>query len=894
VEIVVEDNDVTWLNQVIEERLSYGSAISSKFGRYYEKNGDTFVMLTAQYSESATGSPSHGFQLLRVLDSPVEGRWLELLLEVEDLDLRFTPNQFEDIHSFVARFVEERLQFEYIKERDILISAFDAQQSDKTVVGSLGNVMISSSRSPAPLPFGQDKPDFQLNGVTWSSGGSVAPYTLSRLQDNHLLLQINPNNNNNLIQLADSNWLLLPDQNSFRLIGNENLQQIASLESGALFLSAGGLEIPFNLIELNTEEVVSHRNVPLEIYFLENNSTSLVSLGRLAANAVTPLWVSEDEVILHIYSEAEGNSLIKIGGASHGFQIIQKPTEVPLPEYTWNATLPGDTIYIASNIKGNDPTLDISLLGRALLSVVREGLEKLAAAIKDPAINSKLTKEVELLRAREATLSRPEYYAINPRTLVSAGESEQEWKLAVVRNADYLIGDLTSDHAEVLHWTFDNGETVALGRGFAPGNSPNSIANLNLMASGILAALSILGAAPLVEFSEVVNQLYQLIPIPDQGVFEFYPDLTYPEPFMDGLLYSLNVDNARGDLRLTAIDDGAGTELVYDNGRDIAKLYDLAPGLQSSDPVILPRSGFDPDKALIITSSGQEFPLLWGIDSINYAPSRIDLTPLNGGVSVDTSSDPIGILVHHDYSSDDGILASMQALDANAGDAHRYRIKAKPSDNIAPDLAIIDDQIYFSSALPGKRVDSQSKDVDFHSFTYELTAEDIGGQIISRDLILSIPRSMYSLPEPASLAVHRLFNPDSSRHLFSAVDFEIDLLTGEYGWIDEGVSFLAPTNGTTNIYRFFVQNEGRHFYTANDSERDLIRANPVMSDWQYEGIAYQGYSVINAPDDAIPVIRYFNESIGTHVYSTSSEEQMILDQRPDWTREGLAWFSAAN
>ena len=90
-----------------------------------------------------------------------------------------------------------------------------------------------------------------------------------------------------------------------------------------------------------------------------------------------------------------------------------------------------------------------------------------------------------------------------------------------------------------------------------------------------------------------------------------------------------------------------------------------------------------------------------------------------------------------------------------------------------------------------------------------------------------------------------------------------------------------------------MQNEGRHFYTANDSERDLIRANPAMSDWQYEGIAYQGYSAINAPDDAIPVIRYFNESIGTHVYSTSSEEQMILDQRPDWTREGLAWFSAA-
>ena len=152
--------------------------------------------------------------------------------------------------------------------------------------------------------------------------------------------------------------------------------------------------------------------------------------------------------------------------------------------------------------------------------------------------------------------------------------------------------------------------------------------------------------------------------------------------------------------------------------------------------------------------------------------------------------------------------------------------------------------------------------------------------------------ALFNTPANISNSVNRLLNISTGKHLFSANKTEMDYLTGGgYGWVDEGTSYLTPSNSTAEVYRFLISDEGRHFYTANKNERDLIRSN--LSNFIYEGIAYEVYSVDDHPADATAVVRYYNSSINSHVYSTSGYEQMLLNQNPQWINEGIAWYGEA-
>ena len=133
-----------------------------------------------------------------------------------------------------------------------------------------------------------------------------------------------------------------------------------------------------------------------------------------------------------------------------------------------------------------------------------------------------------------------------------------------------------------------------------------------------------------------------------------------------------------------------------------------------------------------------------------------------------------------------------------------------------------------------------------------------------------------------------MFHPSTGKHLFSSNDFEIDLLTGVQGWKNEGISYVSPSDGNQDLYRFFVESGGRHFYTASDYEKQKIIEN--IPGFYYEGVAFKVFSPINPPDSSIPVVRYLNASGGNHVYSTSPEEQSILDESALWINEGIAWY----
>ncbi len=146
-----------------------------------------------------------------------------------------------------------------------------------------------------------------------------------------------------------------------------------------------------------------------------------------------------------------------------------------------------------------------------------------------------------------------------------------------------------------------------------------------------------------------------------------------------------------------------------------------------------------------------------------------------------------------------------------------------------------------------------------------------------------------SKPDLTRQHVYRLHNVTKDKILYSSNQYEIDLLTGRE-WKNEGVIYYEPEEATADVYRFYIPSEDRHFYTALEQERDIIIGNQeTYSGWQYEGAAFSAYSTKDYPLDAVAVVRYLNTASSSHVYSTDSQEQALLNQDVNWINEGIAW-----
>ena len=200
------------------------------------------------------------------------------------------------------------------------------------------------------------------------------------------------------------------------------------------------------------------------------------------------------------------------------------------------------------------------------------------------------------------------------------------------------------------------------------------------------------------------------------------------------------------------------------------------------------------------------------------------------------------------------------------GPRNRYSVQLSPTHQL---------RIQDLSGAEGTDVLTGVEVVEFGGLIY-------GMEALRLDVLLSTPAQV-------SNQVRRLYNQNSGKHLFSANQTEIDFLTGGgYGWNNEGTSYLTPSDATAEVFRFYVTDEQRHFYTANESERDFIISN--LDDFIYEGKAYDAYSIDDRPTNAVAVVRYYNSALNSHVYSTSTYEQSVLNQDSMWMNEGIAWY----
>lgn len=128
--------------------------------------------------------------------------------------------------------------------------------------------------------------------------------------------------------------------------------------------------------------------------------------------------------------------------------------------------------------------------------------------------------------------------------------------------------------------------------------------------------------------------------------------------------------------------------------------------------------------------------------------------------------------------------------------------------------------------------------------------------------------------------MHRLYNPNSGEHFYTANTGEKNHLT-KVGWKSEGIGWTAPDSGNA-VYRLYNKNAGDHHYTMNANEKNHL----VKVGWKYEGIGW--YSDTKK---AVPLYRAYNPNAkaGSHNYTTNYAEQKNL-LKHGWRDEGIAWY----
>lgn len=129
-----------------------------------------------------------------------------------------------------------------------------------------------------------------------------------------------------------------------------------------------------------------------------------------------------------------------------------------------------------------------------------------------------------------------------------------------------------------------------------------------------------------------------------------------------------------------------------------------------------------------------------------------------------------------------------------------------------------------------------------------------------------------------AVAMHRLYNPNSGEHFYTAAVGEKDFLV-KVGWKYENIGWYAPKTGES-VYRLYNPNAGDHHYTLSSGEKNYL----VNVGWKYEGIAW--YS---AGSSVMYRLYNPNAKTGTHHYTSSKGESDALVKR-GWKYEGISWY----
>lgn len=144
--------------------------------------------------------------------------------------------------------------------------------------------------------------------------------------------------------------------------------------------------------------------------------------------------------------------------------------------------------------------------------------------------------------------------------------------------------------------------------------------------------------------------------------------------------------------------------------------------------------------------------------------------------------------------------------------------------------------------------------------------------------LLALSSVVFAIESDAAQNMHRVYNPNSGEHFYTANGAEKDSLV-KVGWKYEGIGWVAPDKGA-DVYRVYNPNSGDHHYTLNYNEKE----NLVRLGWRDEGIGWKS-------GGSVPLYRAYNPNAktGSHHFTTSLGERNQL-VTIGWHNEGIAWY----
>ncbi|MDO4704911.1 MAG: trypsin-like serine protease [Comamonadaceae bacterium] len=146
--------------------------------------------------------------------------------------------------------------------------------------------------------------------------------------------------------------------------------------------------------------------------------------------------------------------------------------------------------------------------------------------------------------------------------------------------------------------------------------------------------------------------------------------------------------------------------------------------------------------------------------------------------------------------------------------------------------------------------------------------------------------------------VYRFFNTASGSHFYTQSVQERDIVIKDLpSFHYEGEAFWAYVNAHAQgpahlspVYRFFNQATGAHFYTISPIERDILKATDSANTFKYEGVVWHARTMPG--DGTDPVYRFYNTSNGSHFYTISHQEKLLIDAIfPSLKPEGVAYYA---
>ncbi len=149
------------------------------------------------------------------------------------------------------------------------------------------------------------------------------------------------------------------------------------------------------------------------------------------------------------------------------------------------------------------------------------------------------------------------------------------------------------------------------------------------------------------------------------------------------------------------------------------------------------------------------------------------------------------------------------------------------------------------------------------------------------DLELANAANAFST-EDVGITMHRLYNPNSGEHFYTADEKERDDVV-EAGWNYEGVGWVAPSAGS-EVYRLYNPNAGDHHYTPDVAERDHL----ISVGWNYEGVGWFS-------GGTYALLRQYNPNAiaGAHNFTCDADENANLVSL-GWRAEGIGWYAIAD